>query len=274
MPVSYCLNTSTIRCDGATVVDHIDTAAAAGWAGIEPWVSELDEWIAAGGTLDQVRARAEDRGIAIVNLIGFPEWAVPEDYRRSKGFEEAARCFRMAQDLGCPCVAAPPFGIHDRQVDLLRVPEHFAALVDLAAEFDVTPLLEYWGIARTLGKTGEALLVAAECGRPGVQLLADVFHMYKGSGHHHGFEHFGAGRLGLVHVNDYPVEPERADITDADRVYPGDGMAPWPQIFTSLRAIGFDGMLSLELFNESYWRRGPEVIAREGLAKLKACAEA
>ena len=273
MGFSYCLNTSTIRSAGATILDAIDTAAEAGWDGIEPWVQELDELADAGGTLEQVRTRAEDRGLAIVNLIGFPEWAVPEADRRARGLEEAGRCFDMARALGCPFVAAPPFGIHDRVVELRPVAERFAAVVDLAAESGVKPLLEYWGIARTLGTTGEALQVAADCGRDGVQLLADVFHMYKGTGHHCGFEHFGAGRLGLVHVNDYPAAPGRADITDADRVYPGDGLAPWERIVERLEGIGFDGMLSLELFNESYWARGPEVVAREGLKKLKRCVE-
>ena len=273
MAFSYCLNTSSIRSPGASVLDGIDTAADAGWDGIEPWVQELDDWTAGGGTLEQVRALATERGIAIVNLIGFPEWAVPETDRRRKGLEEAERCFAMAQALGCAHVAAPPFGIHDRRVELRPVAERFAALVDLAAPYGVRPLLEYWGIARTLGTTGEALLVAAECGRPGVQLLADVFHMYKGSGHHRGFEHFGDGRLGLVHVNDYPASPVRADITDADRVYPGDGEAPWPQIVAALRGVGYEGMLSLELFNEDYWARGPATVAREGLAKLRRCVE-
>ena len=77
----------------------------------------------------------------------------------------------------------------------------------------------------------------AKCGRPGVQMLADVFHMYKGSGHHCGFEHFGAGRLGLVHVNDIPATPPRAEVTDADRVYPGDGLAPWKEILARLDGI-------------------------------------
>ena len=273
MGFSYCLNTSTIRSDGASVLDAIDTAAAAGWDGIEPWVKELDDWVARGGTLEQVRTRAEESGIAIVNLIGFPEWAVPEEDRRAKGFEEAARCFQMAKALGCPHVAAPPFGIHDREVELPPVAERFAALVDLAAASGVKPLLEYWGIARTLGTTGEALLLAAECGRPGVQMLADVFHMYKGSGHHFGFEHFGAGRLGLVHVNDYPATPERAQVRDPDRVYPGDGLAPWKEIVAMLNRIGYEGMLSLELFNESYWAKGPATVAQEGLEKLKRCVE-
>lgn len=273
MGFTYCLNTSTIRSNSGTILDAIDIAADAGWDGIEPWVKELDDWVAGGGTLEQVRARAEERGLAIVNLIGFPEWAVPEDDRRAKGLEEAARCFRMARSLGCPRVAAPPFGIHDRQVDLMPVARRFAAVVDLAAESNVTPILEYWGVARTLGTTGEALLVAAECGRAGVQILADVFHMYKGSGHHLGFEHIGAGRLGLVHVNDYPATPDRAQVQDADRVYPGDGQAPWPEILTALDRIGYDGILSLELFNESYWARGPAAVAQEGLEKLKRCVE-
>jgi len=271
MGFTYCLNTSTIRTEGATIIDAIDVAADAGWDGLEPWVQELDEWVAQGGTLEQVRAHAAQRGVALVNLIGFPEWAVPEEDRRRVGLEEAARCFAMAQTLGCPHVAAPPMGIHDRAVDLEPIPERYAAVVDLAARYGVQPLLEYWGVARTLGTTGEALLVAAECGRPGVQLLADVFHMYKGSGHHSGFEHFGAGRLGLVHVNDYPALPDRAAVTDADRVYPGDGQAPWKEILAMLARIGYEGILSLELFNEAYWARGPAAVAREGLEKLKRC---
>jgi 2-keto-myo-inositol isomerase len=269
----YCLNTSTIRSDGATILDAINTAADAGYDGIEPWVKELDAWVDGGGTLDQVKDLAESREIQIVNLIAFPEWGVPENDRRQAGFEEAKRCLEMVQKLGCPFLAAPPFGIHDRVTDLFGVAERYGELVDVAEPFGVTLLLEYWGIAKTLGRTGEALLVAAECGREGVQLLADVFHMYKGSGHHHGFEHFGNGRLGLVHVNDYPGSPARNEITDADRVYPGDGLAPWAEIMADLNKIGYQGMLSLELFNQAYWDLGPDAAAKEGIAKLKACVE-
>ena len=269
----YCLNTSTIRSDGASVLDTIDTAADAGYAGIEPWAMELDAFVEGGGSLDEVRAKAESRDIQVVNLIAFPEWAVPEDDRRTAGMEEAERCLEMAQALNCPFLATPPKGIHDRKVDLKEVPERFAAVVDLAKGYGVKPLVEYWGIAQTLGTTGEALFVASECGRPDVQILADIFHMWKGSGHHHGFEHFGPGVLGLVHVNDYPESPGRDTVTDADRVYPGDGLTDWKKVVSDLNAIRFDGYLSVELFNESYWAKGPEAVAREGLEKLKRCVE-
>ncbi len=267
----YCLNTSTIRSDGATVLDAIDIAADAGYEGIEPWVQELDDWVLKGGDLLAVKDRAASRSLHIVNLIAFPEWAVPEDDRRAQGLAEMERCLQLARALDCRLLAAPPFGIHERKVDLKEVPARFAAVVDLANRYGVTPLIEYWGIAQTLGTTGEALFVASECGRPGVQILADVFHMWKGSGHHHGFEHFGPGVLGLVHVNDYPRTPGRDVVTDSDRVYPGDGIADWKQIVSNLDAIGYDGYLSLELFNEGYWARGPEATAAEGLEKLRAC---
>lgn len=267
----FFLNTSTIRSEDRTVLDALDTAADAEYDGLELWVEEIDRWVAGGGALQEIKDRADSRGVHIVNLIAFPEWAVPEDDRRAEGIREAERCLKMAQALGCFFLAAPPMGIHDRRVDLFPVAQRYAAPVDLAADYGVTPLLEFWGIAQTLGTTGEALLVAAECGRPGVRILADIYHIYKGSGHHYGLEHIGIGRLGLVHVNDYPGNPGRDSVTDADRVYPGDGLAPWDQIVASLNAIEYEGMLSLELFNQSYWDQDPQVTAREGLEKLKNC---
>ena len=179
----------------------------------------------------------------------------------------------MAQVLECPFVATAPKGIHDREVDLFSVARRFAELTDTVSDFAPKPLLEFWGVARTLGTVGEALLVAAESGVRNARLLTDIFHMYKGSGHQRGMEYLGPGRLGLVHVNDYPSVPGRADIEDADRVYPGDGQAPWGQIVASLVQQDYRGMLSLELFNPAYWAEGPATTAQKGLEKLRRCVE-
>ena len=124
----YCLNTSTIRSPGVSVEKYVDIAADAGYDGIEPWVEEIDAWVDGGGTLPQLRDRAADRGIRIVNLIAFYEWAVPEADRHAQGLVEARRCFEMAQVLECPFVATAPQGIHDREVDLFSVARRFAEL--------------------------------------------------------------------------------------------------------------------------------------------------
>ena len=45
----------------------------------------------------------------------------------------------------------------------------------------------------------------------------------------------------MLHINDYPADPPREKMTDAHRVYPGDGMAPLPAILRYLFAAGFRG---------------------------------
>jgi 2-keto-myo-inositol isomerase len=77
----------------------------------------------------------------------------------------------------------------------------------------------------------------------------------------------------VMHVNDYPANPPRAAIKDSDRVYPGDGVAPLTDVFRTLRGIGFNGYLSVELFNPTYWQQDPLKVARTALDKLKAVVQ-
>ena len=270
----FCLNTSTIRSGEISIVEKIDVAAEAGYDGIEPWVAEMDAHVAAGGNLGDLALKVRDAGLEIVNLIGFFEWAVDDEAKRGDALEEAKRCFDIARQLNCRFVAAPPSGIKDTPgVDLFAIAERYAQVIGVAKEFGVVPLLEFWGVAKTIGRLGEALLVASECGRDEACILADVFHMYKGSGHFGGLELIGPQTLGLVHINDYPTEPPRSTIADSDRVYPGDGVAPLKRILSRLAQVGYRGMLSLELFNQSYWEQDAASVARTGLAKTRAAVE-
>ena len=274
-PFGFCLNTSTIRCGDLGLVEKVEVTAEAGYDAIEPWIRELDAYQSAGGKLDDLADRIRDAGLEVANLIGFFEWAVEDDVQRREGFEEARRGFAMAEALGCPFVAAPPWGITDTPgLDLLAIAERYAGLVDLGREFGVVPLLEYWGHSQTLGHLGEALLVASECDRTEARILADIFHTYKASGHLGGFRFLGAHVLGLLHINDYPADPPREAIRDGDRVYPGDGVAPLRDVLRGLAEAGYAGMLSVELFNEAYWAQDALTVAQTGLAKLQRIVDA
>lgn len=274
-PFRYCLNTSTIRGQGLDLPAELKVAAEAGYDGIEPWVRELDAHAEAGGSVDEIGAMALDLGLAVENLIGFFAWAVDDEEQRRAGFEEARRNMEMAERVGCPCLAAPPFGATEApELDLRRVAERYRELIELGDGFGVTPVLEFWGVSRTLGRLSEALYVAAECGDPGACILGDVFHMYKGGSPYEGLRLLGPWALAVFHMNDFPAVPPREAITDADRVYPGDGVAPMGQILGDLHAVGFAGPLSLELFNEDYWRRDALEVVRTGLAKMRAAVHA
>ena len=288
----FCLNTSTVRTfegekwgKSRGIVELIDIAAKAGYRAIEPWVSELDAYIADGGTAKDLGKRFADAGLAVPDVIGFVEWVVADDARRKKGLDQAKRTFALIAEVGGQRMAAPPVGATgggSRRddpnasapvTDLLAAAGRYRALFDLGKPFGVTPIVEVWGFSKTFGRLGETLMVAAECGVTGGCVLPDVYHLYKGGSDFTGLGVVGPDGIGIFHANDYPAI-DRATIADADRVFPGDGVAPLNEVFATLRAIGYRGHVSLELFNRDYWQRDPHAVAKEGLEKLKQAAGA
>jgi sugar phosphate isomerase/epimerase len=273
-PFAYCLNTSTLRGQKLDLIELIDIAAKAGYQAIEPWVSELDRHRKSGGNVKVLGQRIRDRGLSVPSAIDFFEWIVDDESRRKKGLEEARRSMELVQQLGGTRIAAPPAGaMSQTDLNLLQAAERYRALLEVGDKIGIVPQVEFWGFARTLGRLGEAALVAVESGHPQACILADVYHLYKGGSPIDGLRLLSGTALHVLHCNDYPAQPPRATITDAKRVYPGDGIAPLKAILRTLRQIGFRGMLSLELFNPDYWKQDALTVARTGLEKMRAAVQ-
>ncbi|HEX4129694.1 MAG TPA: sugar phosphate isomerase/epimerase [Pirellulales bacterium] len=271
-PFGYCLNTSTIRGQGLGLVEEIEIAAKAGYRGIEPWLREIEQYLQAGGSLRDLRKRIVDAGLTVASAIGFAEWIVDDDAQRAKGLEQAKRDMGLIAELGGKFIAAPAAGAKDKHIDPLRAAERYRALCIVGDSAGVSPEVEVWGHSSTLGRLGEAVFVAIESGHPRACLLPDVYHLHKGGSDFQGLSLLAGSAMHCFHVNDYPDKP-RDQLTDADRVYPGDGVAPLATVFRTLAAIGFDGMLSLELFNKSYWQQDALTVARTGLEKTRAAVQ-
>lgn len=268
----YCLNTSTIRGQDSQigVVEQIRIAGEAGYDGIEPWLRDIDRYAEQGGSLRDLAARIGDAGLAVPSAIGFARWAVDDDAERAEGLEQAKRDMATIAEIGGTRIAAPPVGLTDRKhEDLLAVADRYATLLELGERMGVVPQLEVWGFSKTFSRLGEVAFVAVESGRADACILPDVYHVYKGGSSFEGLRHLSGRTVQVFHLNDYPADPPRETITDADRVFPGDGVAPLGELMAILDAIGFDGTFSLELFNRDYWQRDPMEVAREGLRKMK-----
>lgn len=257
-------------------MERFQIAAKAGYGAIEPWVKELDEHVAAGGQLGDLRKFSADHGLRVAGLIGFFEWAVDDDARRAKGFEECKRNMGQVAETGGTQLAAPPWGIHvpgsrGEVFDVRRVAERYRELCELGEEMGVRPLCEFWGASHRLSTLAEAAAVVVGSGHPRAALLADIFHMYRGSSDWWGLGKLSAGAIGLVHVNDYPASPAREVIADSDRVWPGMGVGEVTEVLRLLRGIGYRGALSVELFNESYYAMEPLEAAKAGLEAIRGC---
>ena len=270
----YCLNMSTIRGQKLPVDRQVAVAAEAGYDAVEPWLGEVNAWVEQGNSLRDLRKRIEDAGLTVESGIAFGAWIVDDDAARAKGLEQCKRDMDVLAQIGGTRIAAPPAGATDKSdLDLFRAAERYARLLELGDEMGVVPQVEVWGFSKSLSRLGETVLVAVESGHPKACVLPDVYHIHKGGSDFDGLKQLGPLAVQVFHMNDYPADPPRETINDSHRVYPGDGVAPLDDILRTLRDIGFQGTLSLELFNPDYWKQDALVVAKTGLAKMKAAVE-
>ena len=270
--VRFCLNTSTLRGQKLTVPEQVSVAAQAGYDAIEPWMGDLRKFVESGGNLDDLGKQIVDAGLTVESAIGFAQWIVDDPQQRRAGLEEARQDMAMLRRIGGIRIAAPPTGAHrpgsDRP-DLLTIAQRYHDLLEVGRQQGVVPQLELWGFSPTLSRLGELAFVAAEASHPDACVLPDFYHIYKGGSDFAGLAMIEAQRMHVFHINDYPADPPRDSITDAARVYPGDGVCPLTETIAGLIGNGFAGCFSLELFNPQYWAQDALLVAKTGLEKIK-----
>jgi sugar phosphate isomerase/epimerase len=270
MPFRYCLNTSTIRGQKLSLEKEIEITAQAGYNAIEPWVDKIHGYVRDGGDLKDIRRQLNDSGLTVESAISFFQWIVDDDAERAKGLEQVKRDMDVLAQIGGNRIAAPPAGAtRQAGLDLMKAAERYRALLELGDQMGIVPQLELWGSSKNLHRLGEVMFVVIESGHPKACMLPDAYHIYKGGSDFNGLKFISANAIGVFHMNDYPADPPRETITDRDRVYPGDGIAPLTQIILDLHTNGSRAFLSLELFNPNYWKQDPLDVAKTGLAKMK-----
>ncbi|WP_442508993.1 sugar phosphate isomerase/epimerase family protein [Novipirellula sp. SH528] len=271
-PVRFALNMSTLRGQNLTVKEQVEVAAKAGYDGVEPWIRDLETHVKNGGSIADLRKQIEDAGMTVESAIGFAQWINDDDEQRKAGLETARRDMELVRSIGGTRIAAPPIGAHQKDAvspPLEVIAKRYRALLEVGDETGVTPQLELWGFSPTISTLGELAYVATAAEHPKACVLPDFYHIYKGGSDFAGLGMIEASRMHCFHINDYPGEPSQRDISDKDRVFPGDGVCPLVPTIRLLLDHGFRGTFSLELFNPEYWKRDALEVAREGLEKSK-----
>jgi len=262
----FCLNTSTISAQKPGLLDQIEIASRAGYEGIEVWVRDVNAFLESGGSASSLKQYTADQGIRIESAIGFAPWMV----EGGEGFNQMEEEMNLLAEIGCRRIAAPPAGVNaDVPLDLFKAGETYGRLIDLGRKTGVMPQLEFWGSSSVLWHMGQVLMIAAIANDPEVRILGDVYHMFRGGSGFDTLKMLEGNLIEIFHMNDYPGSKSREEQIDADRVYPGDGIAPLNQILSDLQNMGGEKVLSLELFNQAYWEEDPLHVAKTGLQKMK-----
>ena len=271
-PFKICLNLSTIRGHKLGLIGELETASKAGFRSVEIWMDTYQEYLKTHTTAD-LRKRLSDLGLTVENTIGFAPWIVNDDAARQKGVEQLKREMELLAEIGCKRTAAPAIGMQMPDapaVDLYRAAERYRTILELGDKTGVVPQLELWGFSKNLNKLSEVMFVAIESKHPSARVLLDIYHIYKGGTAQASLPLVGKPAIEVFHVNDYPTTLDRATITDADRVYPGDGVAPIRETLQLLKDPTKSIVLSLEVFNKSYYAQPADVVARNSFAKMQA----
>jgi sugar phosphate isomerase/epimerase len=262
----YCLNTSTIR--PTPVMEKIKIAAKVGFQALEPWNDELTEYVKNGGKLDDVKTAIADAGLK--SVIALHNWITTEGDAHAKALDDCKRRMEQAAFLGSPfIVASPP----REKVDFARASERFAELLRLGREVGVRPSMEFLGFVDGVKTLAAAWKIASGTGDSEATVVADVFHMVRGGGSVDDLLTLTGEHLANFHMNDSPAAPPVLQQTDADRVLPGEGVVDLKRVIANLRKIGYNGPLSLELFNRSLWKQDPTDVCKRGLERMKALVE-
>ncbi|WP_339709217.1 sugar phosphate isomerase/epimerase [uncultured Kriegella sp.] len=253
LPFRISLNTSTIMAYKLDVDKQIEMVADAGFDGIELWMRDIKAYLDKGGSSAQLKKKLETGNLVLENIIGFSKWCSDDREERKEAIDQLREEMQITASLGGKYIAAPVQGISS--LDRGKCDEYaqrYNAILALEQETGVTPVIELWG-AGALHNLADCAHIVISTGHPKATMLLDVYHVYRGGNDWDTVDCLNGKRLPVIHMNDYPESPERESLTDAHRVFPGEGICPFDVVIPKLYEAGFSGGFSVELFNKEYW---------------------
>lgn len=270
----YSLNMSTIRGQKLGFIKELQIAANAGFTSVEIWIDTFQTYLQNGGTTTEAKKIIEGLGITVENAIGFAQWIVNDDATRKAALNQLQQEMDQLAQIGCHRIAAPPSGATSLPlIDLNIITDRYRTILKMGEQTGVIPMVEMWGGSHNLKKISQVLYVAAASENKNALVLLDAFHIYKGGSSLDSLPFVGKNAIEVFHINDYPAGIAPDKISEPDRVYPGDGIAPLKDMLKIIKNPAKPVVLSLEVFNESYYKQDVLLVAKTGLAKMKAIAE-
>ncbi|MCS7192220.1 MAG: sugar phosphate isomerase/epimerase [Armatimonadetes bacterium] len=268
----YCLNTSTIQ--PASLKDKIAAAAKAGYQAIELWFSDIRNYQNEGGSVEDVIKLLEEFGLQVPSMIALHGWmdAYGDAYLRA--IEECKGLMELAAKLGCKrVVASPSMRFEPAPLDLDETAKRFSELLKIGREFGVSPMMEFLGFSPKVYRIDQAWEIVKRVDDKEATIVLDPFHLWRGGSSLDDVPDLTGERIGIFHINDVPAGLQRELVNDEVRVMPGDGHLPLKKIIAEVKSRGYEGAISLELFNRTYWQQDPYEVAKIGLEKMKAIVE-
>ncbi|WP_436643049.1 bifunctional sugar phosphate isomerase/epimerase/4-hydroxyphenylpyruvate dioxygenase family protein [Microbaculum sp. FT89] len=248
--------------------EKLAAIAAAGFDGVEIFENDF---LAFDGSPAEVGQMIRDHGLEITLFQPFRDFeGMPEPYR-SRAYDRAERKFDLMQELGtdlmlvCSNVSPHSLGGIDRLADDFRELGERAERRNLRVGYEALA----WGAH--INDHRDAWEVVRRADHPNIGLILDSFHTLARRIDVNSIRAIPGDRIFIVQLADAPlVDMDLLFWSRHFRNMPGEGDLPVTDFMQAVAATGYDGPLSLEIFNDQFRGGSPKSIAIDGHRSLLA----
>ncbi|CAN5522351.1 2-keto-myo-inositol isomerase [soil metagenome] len=259
-----------IALNGATTMHadletDIKAASAAGFDLLEIWAAKLREFLKSNTTADLKKLLDENNLEPYsINSIEHITFRNEEDYAQIRA--ETEELSRIAGEIGCSYVVVVPgklpFGATESEI-IDESAKVLNELGDIAEKHDVGLAFEFLGQTDCSVQTLDLCnKIVEKVNRENIGNVIDTFHFYAGNSTFEAIDSMKPEKLFIFHINDAENLPKE-QLTDAHRLYPGTGILPIKEIKAHFDKIGYDRMVSIEIFRPEYWNENPFEVAKK-----------
>lgn len=256
---------ATVSLSG-TLPEKLEAIAAAGFDGVEIFENDLLYY---AGSPREIRQMCADLGIAITLFQPFRDFEGCRRDRLQKNLDRAERKFDLMQELGtdlvlvCSNVAADSLGDEQILVDDLRQLAERAGARGLRIGYEALA----WG--RHVNTWQQVWDIVRQADHAALGVLLDSFHTLSIKGDPSGFAEIPGEKIFFVQMADAPIlAMDVLEWSRHFRCFPGQGEFDLPGFLAPILKSGYQGPLSLEIFNDGFRAAPTRSNAADGLRSL------
>jgi 4-hydroxyphenylpyruvate dioxygenase len=246
--------------------EKIQAIARAGFDGVEIFENDF---IAFDHSPREVGRMVSDAGLAVTLFQPFRDFEGLPEPLRAKAFDRAERKFDVMEEIGtdlilvCSNVSVHALGGVDRAAADLNELGQRAAKRGLKVGFEALA----WG--RFVNDHRDAWEIVRRADHPSVGLILDSFHTLARGIDVGSIRSIPREKIFVVQLADAPkLELDLLSWSRHFRSMPGQGDLPVVEFMAAVRTTGYDGVVSLEIFNDQFRAGSANAVAIDGKRSL------
>ncbi len=253
-------------CVSGTLQEKLEAIAAAGFRAVEIFENDL---IAFPGSPAEVRRICADLGLSIVTCQPFRDFEGMPESRRQRVFDRAERKFDLLQELGTDLLFVCSNTSPEALSGIDRLAADFAELGERAGRRGLRVGYEALAWGRHVFDYRDAWEVVRRANRPEVGIVLDSFHILSRKLDVSAIGTIPRDRIAMVQMADAPLlQMDYLSWSRHWRCLPGQGDLDLASFMRTLAATGYDGVLSLEIFNDRFRAGSARSVALDGHRSL------